>query len=86
VKQLDENYHDLLLEIQQVDFVILELNLYLNTHPHDKAAIAQYNECVQRSMQMKKNFEAIYGPLTSFGYSFSPAPWIWGKTPWPWQV
>ncbi|GEN33205.1 MULTISPECIES: spore coat protein CotJB [Aneurinibacillus] len=86
MKQTDEQYRDLLLEIQQVDFVIIELNLYLNTHPHDHAAIAQYNEYVQRSMQLKKNFEAIYGPLTSFGYSYSPIPWKWKDAPWPWQV
>lgn len=86
MKKTGDNYYDLLLEIQQVDFVIIELNLYLNTHPNDQAAIAQYNECVQRSMQLKKNFEALYGPLTSFGYSFSPTPWQWGKAPWPWQV
>ncbi|MBN6188208.1 spore coat protein CotJB [Aneurinibacillus sp. BA2021] len=83
---MDEKYYDLLLEIQRADFVIIELNLYLDTHPNDQAAIAQYNDFVQRSMQMKKNFEALYGPLTSFGYSFSPTPWQWNKSPWPWQV
>jgi spore coat protein JB len=86
MKQMDEQYYELLHEIQQIDFVILELNLYLNTHPNDQMAIAQYNECVQKSMHLKKNFEAIYGPLTSFGYSYSKVPWQWNKAPWPWQV
>lgn len=85
MKQVDEKYYELLLEIQRTDFVLVELNLYLNTHPNDQAAIAQYNDFVQRSMQMKKNFEALYGPLTA-GFSFSPTPWQWNKAPWPWQV
>jgi spore coat protein JB len=85
-QQPDNAYHDLLLEIQQVDFILVELNLYLNTHPDDQAAIAQYNDYAQRSMQLKKNFEAIYGPLFHFGGSFSTVPWTWSSSPWPWQV
>ncbi|WP_047153012.1 spore coat protein CotJB [Aneurinibacillus tyrosinisolvens] len=85
-QQPDTAYYDLLLEIQQVEFVVIELNLYLNTHPDDQAAIAQYNDYTQRNMQLKKNFEAIYGPLANFGCSFSTTPWTWNSSPWPWQV
>ena len=36
--------------------------------------------------QLKKQFEAAYGPLEQFGHSYSNYPWNWDDTPWPWQV
>jgi len=81
-----KQYYEMLLEIQQVDFVLVELNLYLNTHPHDHKAINQYNEFAQKSMALKNKFQSMFGPLTNFGNSFSTYPWSWGDAPWPWQV
>ncbi len=72
--------------MQAIDFVILELNLYLNTHPHDVDAINQFNEAAQHSMHLKIEFEKQFGPLMHFGRSFSNYPWDWDDTPWPWQV
>ena len=51
-------YYQLLEEIQAIDFVIVELNLYLDTHPHDVEAIKQYNEAAQHSMQLKLNLKS----------------------------
>ena len=81
-----KQYYEMLEEIQQVDFVLVELNLYLNTHPHDHKAINQYNEFAQKSMALKNKFQSMFGPLTNFGNSFSTYPWSWGDAPWPWQV
>lgn len=79
-------YYELLEEIQVVDFVLVELTLYLDTHPHDNQAIDQYNEYAKKSMALKNKFQALFGPLTHFGHSFSTYPWTWDEAPWPWQV
>src|SRR5699024_6461903 len=42
-KTLPPDYYELLEEIQAVDFVLVELTLYLDTHPHDFDAIEQFN-------------------------------------------
>lgn len=81
-----QTYYQLMEEIQQVDFVLVELNLYLDTHPTDHKAINQYNEFTQRSMALKSKFQSLFGPLTHFGHSFSTYPWTWEEAPWPWQV
>ncbi|GAA0372615.1 spore coat protein CotJB [Bacillus horti] len=81
-----EKYHKLLEEIQVVDFVLVELNLYLNTHPQDFKAIQQYNDLTEQSMLLKNQFTEIYGPLVHFGNDFSKYPWTWKEAPWPWQV
>lgn len=86
MKDSAATYYELLFEIQQVDFALVELNLYLNTHPMDQQAIVQYNELAQRSQILRQNFETQFGPIAHFGRSLSPSPWSWSSTPWPWQV
>ncbi|MEK8126810.1 spore coat protein CotJB [Paenibacillus filicis] len=83
---LPEHYYTQLKELQAVDFVIVELTLYLDTHPDDQQALEQYNRFVHHRMQIAQQFQVEFGPLTSFGYSFSQAPWQWKEAPWPWQV
>lgn len=85
-KKMPPEFYQMLEEIQANDFVIVELNLYLNTHPDDTAAINQFNEASKRSMELKAEFEKQFGPLMHFGYSFSNYPFNWKDTPWPWQV
>ena len=85
-KKLPPEYYQMLEEIQANDFVALELNLYLNTHPNDFEAIKQFNDVSLKSMEMKVEFEKHFGPLMNFGRSFSNYPWNWKDAPWPWQV
>lgn len=83
---LPPEYYELLEEIQAVDFVLVELTLYLDTHPDDYIAIQQFNHCAKQSKQLKKQFEKQFGPLMQFGNSYSGYPWNWKDAPWPWQV
>lgn len=83
---LDEEFYKQLHELQAVDFVLVELNLYLDTHPTDTNAIQQYNNYALLRQQIAQRYEAKYGPLKNFGQSFSGVPWSWNEEPWPWQV
>jgi len=85
-KEMPPEFYTLLEEIQAIDFVIVELNLYLDTHPHDYDAIRQFNENTEISMRLKVEFEQKFGPLMNFGRSYSNYPFSWIDTPWPWQV
>lgn len=78
-------YYDELFELQAIDFVLVELTLYLDTHPNDTAALEQLNETAIRRKQMKEQFEARFGPLTQF-QSPAGAPFSWAELPWPWEV
>lgn len=86
MKQLPPEYYRQLEEVQAMDFVIVELTLYLDTHPGDMDAIRQYNEFVKKRRAFVKQFEKEFGPMTSCGYSYSKYPWEWKEAPWPWQV
>jgi spore coat protein JB len=85
-KPLDEQYYRLLGELQAADFVLVELSLYLNTHPEDLQAIQQFNQFAQRRQLLAAQYEKEYGPLLQYGHSFSRYPFDWPDTPWPWQV
>ena len=75
------NKKELLKEITAVDFSIIDLHLYLNTHPTDRNALTTYNSLVTKAHMLKQNYERSFGPL-SYG-SYSPCPWQWINEPWP---
>lgn len=79
-------FYRMLEEMQAIDFSIVELNLYLDTHPNDFDAIKQFNDLSEKSMKLKIQFEEKFGPLMNFGRSYSNYPFNWVDTPWPWQV
>jgi spore coat protein JB len=83
---MPDHFYKQLHDLQAVDFVLVELTLYLDTHPDDMASIQQYNQFAQKRMEMAQKFELEFGPLMPFGHSFTRHPWQWVETPWPWQV
>lgn len=84
--RVNEAYYRELEELQKVDFALVELTLYLDTHPTDMQALQQFNQLAQKRRQLASEFEMKYGPLMQFGHSFSRFPWQWAESPWPWQV
>jgi len=83
---LPDHYYQMLHELQAVDFVLVELTLYLDTHPADVQALQQFNQFSQKRQQLAYQFEMEFGPLLQYGHSYSRHPWQWSESPWPWQV
>ncbi|WP_079509587.1 spore coat protein CotJB [Mesobacillus jeotgali] len=86
MKQLPKEFYAAMEELQAVDFVLVELTLYLDTHPEDYKAINQFNQFAKERRRLKKVVESMYGPLQQFGNSYSGHPWNWDDGPWPWQI
>lgn len=82
----DAQFYALLEKLQAVDFVLVELNLYLNTHPNDLQAIEQFNKLTRERTAIANEYQLLYGPLQNFGRAYSKYPWEWSQSPWPWQV
>ena len=75
----------LMKDVMRLSFVTLEANLFLDTHPNNKKALAyfkKYNEMLQTK---KKEYERLYGPLTAYGNE-SDKEWLWSTQAWPWQM
>ena len=75
----------LLNRIQICDFVLTEVNLYLDTHPNDKAALDYYKKHLDMRNEAHALYVKKYGPLTSGDYDGGPT-WNWVDGPWPWQI
>ncbi|QSO52405.1 spore coat protein CotJB [Alicyclobacillus curvatus] len=84
--QVPKEYYRYLEELQAMDFVCVELSLYLDTHPDDQQAIGQFNQFQRRKQVLSQQFEAKFGPLKEFGNSPVGHRWTWANAPWPWQV
>ncbi|MEW5762192.1 MAG: spore coat protein CotJB [Bacillota bacterium] len=76
----------LLRAIQELEFAAVEWNLFLDTHPDNREALEAYNATVARLNELKREYEAAYGPLVHFGLSPSAYPWRWTDGPWPWEI
>ncbi len=75
-----------LRRLQEVQFALVELQLYLDMNPDDQRAVKQYKELSEQLAQLKKAYEKERGPLMQYGNSSSPDRWTWHKTPWPWEI
>ena len=71
MKQMPPDYYQFLEQLQTVDFVLVELTLYLDTHDEDAEAIKQFNHYASERKKLKKVIESKYGPLQQFGNSYS---------------
>ncbi len=82
----DNDYYKILHDLQAADFVLVELTLYLDTHPEDQNALQQFNQFSLLRKQIAERYEEKYGPLMGFGHSRPQESWKWKEAPWPWQV
>lgn len=71
-------------EIKQYDFTLVELALYLDTHPNDTKALRIYASVSEKLEELKEKYEHNYGPLTISGVN-SGDRWTWIDGPWPWE-
>lgn len=75
---------EMLKMITELDFFIIDLHLYLNTHPDDMEAVDIYNNYVVQVKQLREEYNKLYGMLLANNCT-STQPWQWIENPWPWQ-
>lgn len=74
----------LLKRLTILDFLAVDLQLFLDTHPDDSEAINKYNSVIKEADMLRNQYEKTYGPLYSFR-SKSRDEFTWIDSPWPWQ-
>ncbi len=75
----------LMREIQEVGFALVDLNLFLDTHPNCKIALEYFRDMQKKYSQLQADYEMEYGPLTAFDTNTEQG-WTWIKSPWPWEL
>lgn len=75
---------ELLKQIYETSFAVVDLTLYLDTHPNDRKALEAFHEFKSRRMAALEAFEKKYYPLTVDGVTDNDKGWTWGNAPAPW--
>lgn len=74
---------EMLMQIMQLDFYLIDLGLYLNTHPDDKNAVEIFKDYQREVNALKEKYTREVGPLT-LGTNAEDR-WNWTLNPWPWE-
>lgn len=74
----------MLNDIGIVDFTLVDLMLFLDTHPDSCEAMEYFNHYAKIKNKMVKDFSMMYYPLTK-EHAESSMEWRWGSAPLPWE-
>ena len=74
----------LLSMIRKYDFVLYELQLYLDTHPRCPEALRMWKNYQAMRQKAATAYVRQYGPLQPLQTS-GDSPWAWNQGPWPWE-
>lgn len=78
----DTTREDLMHQIKCYNFAVIELALYLDTHPDDERAICLHNNYAKTLKDLKDKYQKVYGPLSIY---YPCNKWRWLEEPWPWE-
>ena len=75
----------LLEEIGILDFVVVELVLFLDTHPCHQEAMHYFDYYNQMLQEKMREYGNLYGPLTLEQARGGTNEFMWTVQPWPWE-
>ncbi|MDD4835354.1 MAG: spore coat protein CotJB [Lutispora sp.] len=75
---------ELLNEIMALEFSMVDLNLYLDTHPCDEKALIIFQQYGCKLKPLKEKYEDEYAPITA--ENAGNRHWRWIEDPWPWEI
>ena len=79
------NRERLMREIQEVGFALVDLNLFLDTHPNNRIALDFFRDMQTKYAELQADYEMEFGPLTAFDTNTEQG-WTWISHPWPWEL
>ena len=72
----------MLMKIKELSFAVVDLGLYLDTHPEDNKALCLHRRYSKELKDIKDKYQKVYGPLSIY---FPCNKWRWIEEPWPWE-
>ena len=83
----NDNKSELLKRISELDFAIVDLNLYLDTHPECAEALEMLTKLAATLKSLKADYVKKYGPLMVTDVeNETPFSWVAPEHKWPWQA
>ncbi len=74
-----------LRRLQEIDFALIDANLYLDTHPTCPHGLEYFRRLQAERGPILAEYERRYGPIT-FLDTEAEGYWNWINDPWPWEL
>lgn len=74
--------NEMMKQIKCLNFAVVDISEYLDTHPDDRKAICLHSEYCNRLKEIKDKYQKIFGPLDIY---YPCNKWRWLEEPWPWE-
>lgn len=81
----NNQYEEDLLNLNQMQFAVHEINLFLDNYPNDNNMLNLYNKYKESYLNLLQEFENRYGPVMVSSDVLNTTPWAWNNEPWPWE-
>lgn len=79
------NEKDMLMrQLSSAQFALVELNLFLDTHPDSAEALKMFKAYKEKFSALLKEYEKRFGPITAAA-AMDSSMWDWINGPWPWE-
>ena len=86
MKNHDMSREALLHDISVIDFVVVEMTMYLDTHPYEREAIAYLNHYVKMKNELEKEYSCQFEPMSvAYAPESDDNKWLWSLAPMPWE-
>lgn len=76
------NTNDPKIQLMSYNFAIIDLQLYLDTHPNDVVTKELFDKYLEDYIKVRRIYESTYGPLTLDSSYNLGKEWKWQKN-WP---
>lgn len=70
---------EMMMQLRSYKFSIIELALYLDTHPDDEKALCLHREYAKKAKELSDKYQKMFGPLT---INYPCKKWRWLEEPW----
>lgn len=80
-----DNRATMMHRIKAYDFAIVEMNLFLDTHPNDCEALTLFKMYQDKRCQLISEYEAMFGPYIETVNDVQGDAFTWICDPWPWD-
>ncbi|MGB4587632.1 MAG: spore coat protein CotJB [Clostridiaceae bacterium] len=74
-----------LKELQELEFALIDLNLYLDTHPNDDEAMMKKATYMETLMELSTKYQENHTPLLARNIKTNEDQNKWLNDPWPWE-
>lgn len=80
-----DNRKAIVERIKAYDFAMIEMNLYLDTHPQDKQALCLFQMYNEKRQLLVNEYEKHFGEFITTVNDVQGDRFTWICDPWPWD-